>query len=122
MAAPPALLRTARLSRLFAPALRIAPLRRFLQARIGATVRGPDEALRRTLKVEFFGRVRDAAGRTVEGTLTTPEGYTLTAEAALACTLRAVRGEVPPGAFTPAQAFGSSFISTLPGTTLRVPH
>jgi len=122
MAAPPALLRAARLSRLFSPALRIGPLRRFLQARIGASVRGPGEALRRTQKVEFFGRVRDAAGHTAEGTLTTPEGYTLTAEAALACTLRAARGEVAPGAFTPAQAFGSSFVSTLPGTTLRVPR
>ena len=120
MAAPSKLIRAARLSRFFAPALRIKALRELVQARIGATVRGPDEAVRATKKVELWGRVRDAGGGTVEGTLTVPEGYTFTAEAALESTLRVFRGEVRSGALTPAQAFGSRFVATLPGCTLRV--
>jgi len=120
MSAAPGLIRGARLSGLIAPLLKLGAVQRLVQRRIEATVQGPNAEQRAKLQVEFWGRVTDAGGRTAEGTLTIPEGYTLTAEAALESTLRAVRGEVAPGALTPAQAFGASFITALPGTTLRV--
>jgi len=51
--------------------------------------------------------------------MTTPEGYAFTAAAALECALRTLAGKVPPGAWTPAQAFGSGFAAQLPGVTVR---
>jgi short subunit dehydrogenase-like uncharacterized protein len=120
LAAPESMIRGARLSRFLMPALKLGAVQRFLQRRVEKSVKGPDEAMRARLKVEFWGRVRDDNGASVEATLTVPEGYTLTAEAALTCTLRALKGDVPPGAFTPSQAFGSRFITELTGTTLRI--
>ena len=59
-------------------------------------------------------------GRSRTGTLDGPEGYNLTVVTALECMRRVVAGEVPPGFTTPARAFGSGFIETFDGTTLRV--
>jgi saccharopine dehydrogenase (NAD+, L-lysine-forming) len=79
------------------------------------SIKGPDEGTRQTAKVEFWGEVRNAAGQSVEGRLVTPEGYTLTADAAVAC-VRGVRsGKVAPGAVTPGAGFGGEFILSLRG-------
>ena len=49
---------------------------------IDAKVKGPGATARAAGKTEFWGLVRDAEGNTLEGTLTAPEGYNLTAECA----------------------------------------
>ena len=64
--------------------------------------------------MQLWGKATDG-DRSVEATLETPEGYALTVLSAIAATERVGRGDVKPGAWTPAQAFGSGFISELPG-------
>jgi saccharopine dehydrogenase (NAD+, L-lysine-forming) len=85
-----------------------------LKARVERSVRGPDAAERAKGGGQFWGRASDAA-RSVEMTMTVPEGYTLTAHAALECARRTLAGAVKPGAWTPSLAFGADFAASLPG-------
>jgi short subunit dehydrogenase-like uncharacterized protein len=64
--------------------------------------------------------VTDAAGTTIDGTLVTPEGYTLTASAAVSCVERVLAGESSPGTLTPSMAFGSEFVTTLPDCDIQI--
>ena len=104
----------------FAPVLGLALVQDFLKARVEKNVKGPTEEERGRERSLLWGRV-SKGGSAVTGTLETPEGYALTAETAVAIAKRVLAGEVPPGAWTPSQAFGARFIETIPGCRLRVP-
>jgi short subunit dehydrogenase-like uncharacterized protein len=67
----------------------------------------------------FWGRVRDAQNRVLEATLETPEGYRLTVLTALAAVEKLLSNTVPRGFWTPARAFGSQFILSIPETELH---
>jgi len=99
----------------------LAVVQRIAAGRIDARVVGPDAAMRAAGRSELWGRVRDARGHEVDGTLTTPEGYRLTALASVASVARVLAGGIAPGAHTPATAFGADFISSIEGCVLRVP-
>ena len=47
--------------------------------------------------------------------LETPEGYSLTADAALRIAARALAGDAPPGFQTPSRAYGADFVLCLEG-------
>ena len=114
----------ATMSRLSAPFMRITalpPIQNFLKNQIEKRIKGPDENLRRSGHVHLWGRVTNAAGKSVEGTLDCPEGYHFTVIAALASVERVLAGEVPGGAWTPSAAFGADFVTRLPNTDLRIP-
>jgi len=114
VAARPAAIRAARWTRWTGPLLGLPPIQRLLKARVERSVRGPDAAERAKGGGQFWGRASDAA-RSVEMTMTVPEGYTLTAHAALECARRTLAGAVKPGAWTPSLAFGADFAASLPG-------
>lgn len=99
------------------PLLAWKPLKRFLQRQVERRVTGPSEEVRRTARVELWGEVRNAAGRSVSSTLITPEAYHLTAVTAVESAERAAQGRVPPGAWTPSRAFGSGYVLEFPGVT-----
>jgi len=121
MSAKPATIRAARLSRFAAPLLALAPVQEYLKLRIDRTVRGPDAAERARGGAQFWGRASDGT-RSVEMTMSLPEGYTFTAQAALECARRVLAGEVNPGAWTPSLAFGAGFAATLPGVRVGLPR
>jgi short subunit dehydrogenase-like uncharacterized protein len=102
------------------PVVRVPFLLKLLQSRVDRNVPGPTEEERRTGRSHLWGRVTDPAGRSRTGTLDGPEGYNLTVVTALECMRRVVAAEVPAGFTTPARAFGSGFIETFDGVTLRV--
>lgn len=110
----------ARRTALVAPLLRLGPVQAFLKRRIEANVAGPSAAERSRERSQLWGRVTAKDGRSVEGTLETLEGYTLTAEAAVAAAKRVLAGAVKPGVSTPSQAFGPRFIETIRETRLSV--
>lgn len=97
------------------PLVGTTPVKRALQWWIGRTVVGPDAETRGEARVHLWGEVRNHAGEKKEATLEVPEGYALTASAAVELTLRAVEGELQPGAWTPAGAFGPDLIREIPG-------
>jgi saccharopine dehydrogenase (NAD+, L-lysine-forming) len=119
MAMPRSLIALARLSRFLAPALRREGILRALQRRVGRSVEGPSEEQRRRGRTELWGRATDGS-RSVEASMQTPDGYAFTAESALESVKRAAAGALQPGAWTPAQAFGPGFATTLPGVSLTM--
>ncbi len=99
----------------FLPLLGLGPVKRFLQSRVDRRAAGPAAEERAATRTYLWGEVRNPAGQVVTATLETPEGYAFTAMSAIACVEKVLAGEVPPGAWTPSQAFGAGFVDTLPG-------
>jgi short subunit dehydrogenase-like uncharacterized protein len=89
--------------------LRFPPLMKLALA-IANQRRGADEAVRERARVYLWGEVSNASGKKISATMEVPDGYTVTAKTAVASVERVIRGDVAPGAWTPAGAFGSSFI------------
>jgi saccharopine dehydrogenase (NAD+, L-lysine-forming) len=118
MAAPPRRVkwmgRSDRLRGLFGTRL----AQRALAAWVGRKNKGPSEQELDEGSCEVWGEVRNGRGESVCGTLTTPNGYALTADAALKAVQRVLRG-VPPGAWTPSRAFGIGFLDELDGVRIR---
>jgi len=117
MAAPLLLRAFAHASRLLGPVLGSPAVRRFLVARARAGAPGPTEEERRRGRAWVWGEVEDAAGGRAESRLATPDGYTLTARAALAVVERVLAGQAPAGFQTPARAFGPDFVLGIEGVT-----
>lgn len=67
----------------------------------------------------FWGRVSDAAGHSLEATLTGPNSYRLTVLTALAAVQQVLAGSVPPGFATPSKAFGAEFILGIEGMEVQ---
>ncbi len=120
-AASPGAIASARRTRRLAPLLSWTPLRRLLEKLIEARVSGPTGDERRRERSQIWGRVDAPDGRAVEGRITTLEGYAFTAESAVACARRVLAGDAGPGTWTPSQAFGASFVESIPGTVSEVP-
>ncbi|HYN21204.1 MAG TPA: saccharopine dehydrogenase NADP-binding domain-containing protein [Thermoanaerobaculia bacterium] len=95
----------------FLPILAWKPIKRFLQRQVEKRVTGPSEEVRRTARIELWGQVRDAEGRSATGTLVIPEGYQFTAMSAVESAERAAQGRVAPGAWTPSKAFGADYVT-----------
>jgi short subunit dehydrogenase-like uncharacterized protein len=120
MATPPRLARALRLVNPFAGLLGKPFVQRRLKAAVDRRFTGPDEAARARGFCQLWGAASSPAGQRVEATLSTPEGYTLTAATALEATRRVARGDVPPGAHTPSTAFGADFIRGFAGCDLQL--
>lgn len=86
---------------------------------ISHLVSGPGEYERMTGRCEIWGEVVNARGEVVTGTLSTPEAYALTADAAIRAVGRVFSGDLEPGAYTPARAFGADFISECDGVEVH---
>jgi len=97
------------------PLLRTPLARALMRAQSELVPEGPDEDERMVRRSVVVAEAHDAAGRCVRGRLFTPEVYSSTAEAAAAVVEKLLAGNAPIGFQTPASAFGSDFVLTLPG-------
>ncbi|MHB1311452.1 MAG: saccharopine dehydrogenase family protein [Gemmatimonadaceae bacterium] len=113
----PSSVRMMRLSRVIAPILRTAWVRRQLVKAIHRRPAGPSAEARAGGRAQLWGEVRDAAGKTATARLETPDGYTLTAKTAVLAAFAVLEGRAVPGFETPSRAFGADFILSVPGTT-----
>lgn len=118
--ASPARVRLLRRWRFLLPLAGFGPLKRALARRVRRREPGPDEAARRAGRVHLWGRVTNAAGRSLTATFSTPEGYALTAVTAVEALSRVAKGDLAPGAWTPARAFGSGFVFGFAGVAPAV--
>ena len=114
---PPMVARGAWMSPALLPVLGLAPVKRWVQSRIDAGAPGPSDAARAKGWSRCWGRVEDDAGNSAESRLLAPEGYTLTAAAAVDIGLRASRGELPSGFHTPSRALGADYVTGLAGVS-----
>jgi short subunit dehydrogenase-like uncharacterized protein len=112
--------RLARLSRYFSWLIGSAPMQRFLTSQIKAMPRGATAEQRSRSKSYVWGEVRVDAGQVVTARFKAPDGYTLTVLTALAIVEKTLNGHAPIGFQTPAKAYGSELIFTIPGVT-RLP-
>jgi short subunit dehydrogenase-like uncharacterized protein len=111
--------RTVRRMRLIRPLLPIVgwkPIRRLLQ-RFANRRTGPDAKTRAGARMYLWGEVTNASGARRTMTLTTPEGYAFTVCSAMNAVERVLES-TRPGAFTPAQLLGASFVATVPRVVL----
>jgi short subunit dehydrogenase-like uncharacterized protein len=107
--------RALRASRHLGPVLGSVPVQRLLKALIARREPGPSDEARLRGGVRLWGEASDGAGRRVVSRLSGPEGYTLTAHAAVAAVEKVLGGEAAPGFRTPSLAFGADFVMELDG-------
>ena len=92
-------------------------VRDFQLRRVQAGPAGPSPAELAGGHCAVWGRVEHDDGRHVESLLHGPNGYQLTALAALAAVRKVLAGEAPPGFQTPSRAYGPDFVMQLEGIT-----
>jgi len=115
MGMPRSQLRGLGVVRMLAPVLASRPVQALLRARIDASITGPDAAERAAGRAHLWGEALAADGRSVSARLHTPDGYALTADAAVTIASRVVAGEGGVGFQTPALAFGPDLVLELEG-------
>lgn len=77
---------------------------------------GPSDDERAKGRTLMWGEARDDAGIRVEARQQGPEGYTLTAIAALTIVEKILAGSFTPGYQTPAKAYGADLVLEIAGT------
>lgn len=117
MAVSPATIRRLRRLRLLGPLLGLKPVQQFLKRQVERKVRGPSDASRERSATWVWGEATNARGQRVARRLRTPNGYTLTVDAALGIIERLAQGEVPSGFHTASQLMGADYIEQLPGVS-----
>lgn len=116
MALPPRTIANLRRLRWFTPLLGLAPVQWLMKRRVEASVRGPSAQRRGDTQSYVFGEVRNPRGDVRAATLTTPNGYDLTADAALSITRYLATDRGPhAGYYTPSLLMGAQFVRSLPG-------
>jgi short subunit dehydrogenase-like uncharacterized protein len=112
---PPSNLRMLKLSRYLGWLLATKPLQDYLQKQIPTG--GPSDEERSGGKTLLWGEATDLTGNRVVSRLQGPEGYTLTALAALNITQKILNGNFTPGYQTPAKAYGPDLVLEIDGVS-----
>jgi hypothetical protein len=82
---------------------------------------GPSEEQRRGKRIDVWGEVRDYhKGNVIRGSIQVMEAYGFAQQAAIQGILRVMKftsnRSIPPGVWTPSQAFGPEFVLSIPST------
>ena len=104
-----------RLARGLGSLLSAGPVQELMKKRIRSAPPGPSGEERARGRSLLWGEVSDGSGRRAASRMRAPEGYTLTAMAALAILERVLAGAPPIGFQTPSSAFGADFVLELAG-------
>ena len=113
---PPSVLKMMKLSRYLGWLLATKPAQNYLQKQIPPG--GPSDEERVKGKTLLWGEARDDSGNHVESRMQCPEGYTMTAEAALNIAQKILDGNLMPGYQTPAKAYGADLVLEIEGVSL----
>jgi short subunit dehydrogenase-like uncharacterized protein len=112
---PPSNLKMLKLSRYLGWLLATGPVQSYLQKQIPAG--GPSDEERAKGRTLMWGEAHDDEGNRVEARQQGPEGYTLTAIAALNIVEKILAGNFTSGHQTPAKAYGADLILEIDGVT-----
>lgn len=94
------------------------PVKNYIIKQIKKRPAGPNSEQRQKAQSFVWGEVKNTLGVTKQAVVQLPEGYTLTALTAVEIAKRVLTTDLPYGARTPAQVFGSRFITTFKGVKL----
>ena len=111
--APPSALKMMKLSRYLGWLFAIGPFQKYLQGQIPPG--GPSDEERAKGKTLLWGEAVDADGNLVESRMQCPEGYTVTALAALNIAEKVLAANFTPGYQTPAKAYGADLVLEIEG-------
>ncbi|MGB7068712.1 MAG: saccharopine dehydrogenase NADP-binding domain-containing protein [Pyrinomonadaceae bacterium] len=114
---PPKNLKMLKMARYLGWLLATGPFQKYLQGKIPPG--GPSDEERAKGKTLLWGKATDADGNSVESRMQTPEGYTITAIAALNIAQKILDGNFTPGFQTPAKAYGADLVLENEGTELN---
>jgi short subunit dehydrogenase-like uncharacterized protein len=103
----------------FAVPLRLKVVREALVRAMTRGAPGPDAEERARAGIELAGEAEDGAGTRVSSWLTMPNGYALTALAAVEIAERLLAAPPRSGFHTPSSAFGPDLLLGLPGVSRR---
>lgn len=120
MAMPPARLTQMRRMRWLAPLMGLKFVRNMAKKKIEQNVSGPSPEKRASTESQIWGEVVSADGRRATATMTTPNGYDLTATAAVAITRHVLENDVEGGFYTPSLLMGAEFAESLPGVSINL--
>jgi short subunit dehydrogenase-like uncharacterized protein len=112
---PPRQLKMLKLSRYIGWLLASKPVNNYLQKQIPPG--GPSDEERAKGRTLMWGEAYDLNGHRVEARQQGPEGYTLTAIAALNIVEKILAGNFTPGYQTPAKAYGAGLVLQIDGVT-----
>jgi len=103
--------------RFIRPVFKLGFVQDKMKKKIDATVKGPDQDARDAKETLVWGQVVDASGKTLTGRLSTPNGYSLTADGIImtANYFASYTGE--GGYLTPSLLFGADAVLQLPGVS-----
>jgi short subunit dehydrogenase-like uncharacterized protein len=110
---PPSNLKMLKMSRYLGWLLATGPFQKYLQGKIPPG--GPSDAERTKGRSLMWGAASDDDGNRVESRQQGPEGYTLTAIAALNIAEKILAGNFTPGYQTPAKAYGADLVLEIDG-------
>jgi short subunit dehydrogenase-like uncharacterized protein len=116
MAASSSAIRIAKLSNQLAWLIGSRWFRQWARRRIDRTLTGPDASIRRNARSYVWGKAWNKTGQSVAARLSAPDGYTLTAKAALIITKKVLGGLWQPGFQTPAGLYGADLILEIEDT------
>ena len=97
------------------------PVQNRLKRWVDKHVEGPDEEERCMDNSELYGDATESGARRVAMAMQTPNGYSLTHDAAISAVARLLAETVPAGAQTPSMAFGDRFVLGLRGVRCSQP-
>jgi short subunit dehydrogenase-like uncharacterized protein len=112
---PPPQLNLLKMSRYLGWLLATGPVQKYLQSKIPPG--GPSDEQRAKSKTLMWGEASDLNGNRVETRQQCPEGYTITAIAALNIAERILGGDFKPGYQTPARAYGADLVMEIEGVS-----
>ncbi len=98
----------------------LGPVQSFLKRQIERKVTGPDESKRKSSLSQLWGQASTADGRSVQATMTTPNGYELTVIASLGIVDFLLSHDVEGGYYTPSLLMGAEYAATLPGVHFKL--
>jgi short subunit dehydrogenase-like uncharacterized protein len=117
---PPSAIANLRRLKWIQPLLALGPVQSFMKKRIEKNVDGPSDLGREESESQLWGEVSTADGRTVQATMTAPNGYNLTVTASLGVVSFLLSNDVEGGYYTPSLLMGAEYAATLPGVELKL--
>jgi len=120
MSVPPSTIAGLKRLRWIQPLLGLGFIQSLMKQRVEKKVSGPSDEARQNSDAQLWGEVVSADGRSVQATMTTPNGYDLTVSASLGITEYLLENDVEGGYYTPSLLMGSGFAASLPGVKLKL--
>ena len=94
--------------------LALAPVQKFLKARIAKSVKGPSADKRGRAPTYVWGEASNAAGGKKTARIRIPNTYDITITGALAVAEHLLGARPAPGAYTPSRLLGADLVTRLP--------